>query len=86
MSTEKLVFESSKGEKFVVPYLKDALTMKQMRALRKKYKDDFEEMSVAFLKEVLSKDDFERVENLSLRDFEKFNSAWIENEDGGLGE
>ena len=86
MSTEKLVFESSTGEKFVVPYLKDALSMKQMRNLRKKYKDDFEELSFAFLEEVLSKEDFERVENLSLRDFEKFNAAWIENEDDGLGE
>ena len=77
MATEKMQFESSNGEKFELPFLADALSVKQARALRKKHKDDVEALSDAFMEAALPKEDYDRVMELSLRDFERFSSEWL---------
>lgn len=81
-------FESSEGDKITVPRMQRALRVKQIRAINKKYKNDQDEMSWALLREALSEDDLERVENLFMEDFEAFMGEWTGNtgEDPSLGE
>lgn len=86
MAIEKMKFETSTGEKLEVPFFYDALSARQVRAIRKKHKDDAEELGNAFMETALPKEDYERVMDLSLRDFERFSNEWMENEDGSTGE
>ena len=86
--TNKLHFESSDGVVLDVPFMSDALRFKQVRALRKKYKDDAEALGDAFLEKAMSKEDLDKIENFTMRDYNRFISEWMEVEDGddALGE
>lgn len=86
MSTEKMKFEASNGKKFEVPFLADALSMKQARAIRKKHKDDADALGDAMMEAALPKEDYDRVMELSLRDFDRFSAEWTEAKDASLGE
>jgi len=86
MATEKMKFEATTGEKFEVPYLADAVSIKQARAIRKKHKDNYDELSDAFMEAGLPKDDYDRVMEMSLRDYERFSVEWLEAEDVSVGE
>ena len=86
MALEKLHFEASDGTVLDVHYMQDKLSYKKMRALNKKYKDDQESMGDATLAAALDKEDLEKVEDLSLRDFNRFMEEWGEMGDAKLGE
>lgn len=87
MALEKYHFVSGDGEtKLDVHYLNDKLSFKQANALRKKHKDDNEALSEAFMKAALTKEEFTKVEELSLRDYQRFMSEWAEAEDTSVGE
>lgn len=86
MALEKLHFTASDGTTIDVHYMQDKVSYKKMRSLRKEFKDDPEAMSDALLEAALDKDDLEKVENLSMRDFTEFMTQWSEYEDAPLGE
>lgn len=86
MALEKFHFEASDGTKIDVPFLNDKLSYKQARKLRKQYSDNTEELGDAFTEAALDKADLEKVENLSLRDYNRFVTGWMEAEDTPVGE
>lgn len=86
MALEKLHFTAADGTTIDVHYMMDKLPYKKMRAIRKKFKDDSEAMGDAMLEAALGKEDLEKVENLSLRDFNAFMTQWSETEDVTVGE
>ena len=86
--TNMLHFESADGDVLDVPHMADALRFKEVRALRKKYKDDAEALGDAFLEKAMSKENLAIIENFTMRDYNRFISAWmeVEDEDDSLGE
>lgn len=81
MALEKFHFTASTGEKFAVGFMNDLLSYRKAKNLRKQYKDDPEALADAFIDQTLDADTLEKVENLSLRDFNDFMTGWTQNED-----
>lgn len=88
MSLNKFKFTTSHGETIEVPYMKDNLTMKQAKKIRKDYKDDSEALGEAMVAAAMDDKILEKVENLSINDYEKFMAGWTQSdgEDVSLGE
>ena len=85
MALEKFHFEASDGTKIDVPFMMDAVSYKQMRKLGKQYKDDQGELGDATLEAALAPDELEKVENLTMRDFNRFMGEWAQDGDASLG-
>lgn len=87
MALEKFHFEAADGTTIDVHYMMDKLSYKKMRKIRKDFEGDGEAQGDALLEAALNKDELEKVENLSMRDFNAFMSGWSESsEDVDLGE
>lgn len=86
MALEKFHFEASDGTTLDVHYMMDKLSYKEMRKIRKEFATDSEAQGDAILEAGLDKDDYKKVENLSMRDFDAFMTGWSESEDASLGE
>lgn len=86
MALEKFHFEASDGTTIDVHYMMDKLSYKKMRKIRKDYPDDGEAQGDALLEAALDKDELNKVENLSMRDFDAFMTGWSESGDASLGE
>ena len=86
MALEKFHFEASDGTTLDVHYMMDKLSYKKMRKIRKDYLGDSEAQGDALLEAALDKDELNKVENLSMRDFNAFMAGWSGSEDGELGE
>lgn len=87
MALEKFHFEAADGTTIDVHYMLDKLSYKKMRKIRKDFDGDGEAQGDALLEAALNKDELEKVENLSMRDFNAFMSGWSESsEDVDLGE
>lgn len=86
MALEKFHFEAADGTTIDVHYMLDKLSYKKMRKIRKDFEGDGEAQGDALLEAALDKDELEKVENLSMRDFNAFMNGWAENEDVDLGE
>lgn len=86
MALEKFHFEAADGTTIDVHYMMDKLSYKKMRKIRKEFEGDGEAQGDAFLQAALNKDELDKVENLSMRDFNAFMNGWAENEDVDLGE
>lgn len=86
MALEKMHFTAADGTTIDVHYMQDKISYKNLRAIRKKFAADSEEMGDALLEAGLDKEDLEKVENLSMRDFTAFMTEWSEAEDAPLGE
>ena len=81
MALEKFHFTASTGEKFDVGFMNDLLSYRAAKKLRKQYKDDAEGLSEAFIEQALDADTLDKVENLSLRDFNDFMTGWTQTSD-----
>lgn len=81
MALERFHFEASTGEKFEVGYMNDLLSYRKAKNLRKKYKDDAEGLAEAFIEQALDEATLDKVENLSLRDFNDFMTGWTQTDD-----
>ncbi|MDK8668985.1 hypothetical protein QP902_09910 [Corynebacterium marquesiae] len=86
MALEKFHFEASDGTTLDVHYMMDKLSYKKMRKIRKDHLGDSEAQGDALLEAALDKDELNKVENLSMRDFNAFMAGWSESEDVELGE
>lgn len=86
MALEKFHFEASDGTTLDVHYMMDKLSYKEMRKIRKEFATDSEAQGDAILEAGLDKEDYKKVENLSMRDLERFMSGWSESGDASLGE
>lgn len=86
MALEQFHFESSDGTKIDCPFLNDKITYKQAKKIRKDHRHDEEAIQDEFLEVGLDAKTREQVENLSLRDFQKFVEGWAESGDATLGE
>lgn len=86
MALEKFHFEASDGTTLDVHYMMDKLSYKEMRKIRKEFATDSEAQGDAILEAGLDKDDYKKVENLSMRDFDAFMTGWSESGDASLGE
>ena len=86
MALEKFHFEATDGTTIDVHYLNDKISYKKMKAIRKKYKGDEDGFGDALMEAALDKEDLDKVEDLSMRDFGRFMEEWAETEDAPLGE
>lgn len=81
MALEKFHFTAEDGTKIVAPFMKDALRRKEIRNINKQYKDDQGELEDALLVKALDEKTYGQVDELTLRDYERFAAGWIERND-----
>lgn len=86
MALEKYHFTAGDGTKIDVHYLNDKLSFKAAKKLRKEHGNNNEALADAFMEAALTSEELDKVENLSLRDYGRFMTGWMESEEVEPGE
>lgn len=87
MALERFHFTTADGKELDLPFLKDALTRKAFKAVFKNSSnpEDLDDDEL-FKAAKFDKATMDTIDNMSVRDYEKFITQWTEQEDTPLGE
>lgn len=91
MSLERFHFTTADGKELDLPFYQDKVSMKEARKVREAIKaangslEDVDD-NVFFEAAKLDKKTLDVIENMSLRDYTKFLTGWMEADSGVLGE
>lgn len=82
---ETFHFKTVDGEKLDVPFAKDVLTRKQLREINEKARSAFEAETLT-VEKAFDKKTIDFIDNMVVRDYEKFIAGWLEEGTPNVGE
>ena len=86
MALEQFHFTTSDSDDITVPYAFDSIRRKEMRKITNQYKDNQEDMDLALMKAAgFTKEQLDMVDNMTMRDYQKFTTGWMDSDDMPVG-